>query len=431
MDTMIWTLAGWLGTLLCGVYLGMAIEHWNEQKASPPWTPDELAVNIGNAFDYATGGWGAMTAAGDFDPLEIDVGAPPAARSSEAKPDSLEPAKKRAMHFLTYDEMCAMPEPEWLVEGVIQKRSAALLFGKSNTFKSFLAIDLGLSVAAGIPWHGNPVSQGRVLIVATEGANGVGRKRVPGWFEHHEVPAAIRHNVRLYPTEISLDVKEDVDRFIASAKSIGEFSLIILDIFGGTMAGTEVEDTTARAWVRAIQRIMRETGAATLTAAHTGWQDETRARMHTHFWGSFDSRMRVEGDKDKLQTCLTIERHKDADSTGSWGFSMKPAHGTLVPELDETVRPNKAASWPNSLRIAMQALGAATEEHGIVKVDKDFPSCRIVSLQDWRTHCDNLNLTDSEKPDARQKAFKRARETLQQRGAIDIREGFVWDKEDA
>ncbi len=32
MDTMIWTLAGWLGTLLCGVYLGMAIEHWNEQK---------------------------------------------------------------------------------------------------------------------------------------------------------------------------------------------------------------------------------------------------------------------------------------------------------------------------------------------------------------------------------------------------------------
>ena len=202
--------------------LDVMLEHWNEQKASPPWMPDELAVKVQNAFKFATGGWGAMTAAGDFDALETDLGEPPAARSSEAKPDSLEPAKKRAMHFLTYDEMCAMPEPEWLVEGVIQKRSAALLFGKSNTFKSFLAIDLGLSVAAGIPWHGNPVSQGRVLIVATEGANGVGRKRVPGWFEHHEVPAAIRHNVRLYPTEISLDVKEDVDRFIASAKSIGE-----------------------------------------------------------------------------------------------------------------------------------------------------------------------------------------------------------------
>src|SRR5947207_3423449 len=64
--------------------------------------------------------------------------------------DTDEKSRQRGLHLLTYSEMEAMPEPEWLVEGIIQKRSAVVMFGKSNAFKSFLAIDIGLSVEAGI-----------------------------------------------------------------------------------------------------------------------------------------------------------------------------------------------------------------------------------------------------------------------------------------
>ena len=71
--------------------------------------------------------------------------------------------------------------------------------------------------------------------------------------------------------------------------------------------------------------------------------------------------MRVEGDKDKLTTCLTIERHKDADSSGSWGFAMKQTNGTLVPEFDENVKADKTAGLPVGLRTAMRALDNAIE----------------------------------------------------------------------
>ena len=407
--------------------LDLMASMWNDTKASPPWPYDELRTKVENAFRYATGGWGAKTALaefGDVSDIAGDQGPPPQHIPETAKPKTHKPTSK--LHFLTYDEMLRLPEPEWLVEDVIQRNSAALLFGKSNSFKSFLAIDIGLSVATGRPWHGKQTKQGRVLFVATEGANGVGRLRIPGWLDHYGVEPEQRANVFLYPQEICLDDKEQVKALIAACQAIGGFELIVLDIFGGTMMGSEVEDTTARAWVHNVQAIMRATGAATLTVAHTGWQDDTRARMHTHFWGSFDSRMKVEGDKEKMTTMLMIERHKDADSRGQWGFNLEPSGETLVPVYDPEAKSDGRVSWSESLRAAAEALDEAIAEHGVVKFGNQWPACKVVEVRIWREFCDNRGLSKSDDPDTRARAFRRAREQLLGKKAVEICEDFVW-----
>lgn len=330
------------------------------------------------------------------------------------------------MHLLSYAEMEAMPEPEWLVEGLIQKRSTALMFGKSNSFKSFLAIDIGLSVDAGRDWHGNPVSEGGVLFVATEGANGVGRLRIPTWYQHHAVAEEDRRAF-LYPQEICLDTADDVSELIKQMNIRGSFALVVIDIFGGSMKGSEIEDKTARAWVHGIQRILRETGASVLVVAHTGWQDDTRARMHTHFWGSFDSRLRMEGDKDALTATLTVERHKDADSSGSWGFRMTPAGGSLVPALDASVtkssaKAKKALSGEN--RAALNALDDALQEHGQLRTGTDWPPCKVVHIDQWRKHVYLLSPEDT--PDAKRQGFYRARKALHNGGHIAFFDEHVW-----
>ncbi|TJW44334.1 MAG: AAA family ATPase [Mesorhizobium sp.] len=334
-------------------------------------------------------------------------------------------AKPAGLHILSYAEMEAMPEPDWLVEGLIQKRSTALMFGKSNSFKSFLAIDIGLSVDTGRDWHGNAVSDGGVLFVATEGANGVGRLRIPAWYQHHNVSEEDRRAF-LYPQEICLDAADDVTALIAAMNIRGAFALVVLDIFGGSMKGSEIEDKTARAWVHGIQRILRETGASVLTVAHTGWQDDTRARMHTHFWGSFDSRLRMEGDKDALTGTLTVERHKDADSSGSWGFRMTPTGNSLVPMLDAAVKASKGRNLTVRQRIAMQALDEAVQEHGTRKTGPDWPPCNIVLVDQWREACDRHGVSGSDKADSRLKAFNRSRDNLIDRGVIRIYDGYVW-----
>jgi hypothetical protein len=38
--------------------------------------------------------------------------------------------------------MMQMPAPAWLIEGILPERALTLMFGASNRFKSFLAVDI-------------------------------------------------------------------------------------------------------------------------------------------------------------------------------------------------------------------------------------------------------------------------------------------------
>lgn len=363
-------------------------------------------------------------------------------------PEDLDPPP---FGFLTYEQMTNLPDPAWLVEGVVQEQTAALLFGKSNSFKSFLAIDLLCSVATGTPWHGNEVKgPAPCLYVATEGARGVGKQRIPGWMQAHGIPPELRNNVFMYPQEIALDDDNAVSdllktaghqralRLLSQGERVGNpddpagaFAFVVIDIFGSSMMGPETSDETAREWVRNINRIMREMGCAVLTVAHTGWADETRARMHTHFWGSFDSRMKADGDKDSLTTVLKIDRHKDANSDGEWGFRMEkvqtPTGGTtLVPRLSEDVETKRKPRLSGKPKIAMQALSGALIEQGKKMTGPHFPSCPVVSIDTWRTMCDRHGLTDSDNVQTKGRTFRRVRDELHQKGEVRIFDEYAW-----
>jgi len=361
--------------------------------------------------------------------------------------DPFDMRQEAPLRLLSYDDMQELQEPEWLIEGVIAERTSALLFGKSNSFKSFLAVDMACSVATNRRWHGQRVSPAwqeegdnpnllfDVLYVATEGHIGVAKKRIPGWMDAHGIPHEDRAGIHLYPQEIALDVDKDVDALINSLPYFtpSNFSLIVLDIFGDTMMGPETSDETARAWVRNINRIMRESGAAVLTVAHTGWADETRARMHTHFWGSFDSRMKAEGDKDALTTVLRIDRHKDADSTGEWGFrldkvTLPSGKSTLYPVLSDEVETKRKPRLSGKQKIAMQALSEALIEHGHKPsaTNANLPSCPVVDAERWREMCDRHGLTDSDNTQTKGRVFRRVRDELHEKGEVRIFENYVW-----
>jgi hypothetical protein len=65
--------------------------------------------------------------------------------------------------ILTYDEMLALPEAGFAVEGVIVYRGKNVIFGVSNTFKSFHAVDLGCSISTGRSYHGKAVKKMKVF----------------------------------------------------------------------------------------------------------------------------------------------------------------------------------------------------------------------------------------------------------------------------
>ena len=52
----------------------------------------------------------------------------------------------------------------WLFQGAL-----SVLYGSSNTGKTFVALSIAGHVATGLPWCGNDVRQGPVLYIAAEG----------------------------------------------------------------------------------------------------------------------------------------------------------------------------------------------------------------------------------------------------------------------
>ena len=64
-----------------------------------------------------------------------------------------------------------------MIDGVIPKQGVGLLFGELQTFKSFIALDLAISL--GSQWAGRTTATAPVVYIGAEGAAGL-RKRKEG-----------------------------------------------------------------------------------------------------------------------------------------------------------------------------------------------------------------------------------------------------------
>lgn len=415
------------------------------------WAIDDLAGRVAASDDAESLIAAAMDGA---DISERDMGD----KRDMSRGDVREPDMSRLSgaddlyELLDIDDMAGLPDPDWLVEGMVPATAMTLIFGASNAFKSFLALDMALSVATGRPWQGREVKQGAVIYLASEGAIGVGKQRVRGWMSHYGVRGKppfflLREEVLLNDPASFQKLMDTID-----AQLGGKLALIVCDVLSGTRKGSEVDDVAAADHVRALQTIVRRYGASVMSVTHTGWGDAERARGHTHTWGSYDTRLKVEGDAEALATTLTINRHKDAGMGAPMTFNLLPvpvpgmtvqqgehkgeAVTTLVPIWNADAQPvgkrDKAGqgSMSRSVKTALDQLRNAVIDAGAPPPPnmKDIPrSVSVVSKELLRNRCYSAGISGSDTTQsARRKAFDRAVDTLKDRGILAEWEGFVW-----
>lgn len=79
--------------------------------------------------------------------------------------------------YLAVSELDQLPQPEPLIDGVLDKRTLFVVAGKGGTYKSFLTFDWLASVATGRKWQGHETHQAKCLLVVGEGAYGLQRRR--------------------------------------------------------------------------------------------------------------------------------------------------------------------------------------------------------------------------------------------------------------
>ena len=93
----------------------------------------------------------------------------------------------RILSGTDYADMSTVSRKQWLVHHLLAVGELSAFYGEPGSGKSVLAQDIGLHLAAGLPWFGREVKQSAVLYVALERAAVVARRALAFGIEHDMV----------------------------------------------------------------------------------------------------------------------------------------------------------------------------------------------------------------------------------------------------
>ena len=168
-----------------------------------------------------------------------------------------------------------------LVEGVLVAGESSIIYGDSNSGKTFFGIDLSCCVADGHDWMGRRTERGLVIYLATESPASV-KRRLQAYQKHHKrrVPnfCIVQAPINLFASDTDTDAIIDLVKVIEAQR--GQRARLIV---GDTMArlvagGNENSGEDMGLVVARIDRIRAETGAHFCLIHHSGKVQASGAR---------------------------------------------------------------------------------------------------------------------------------------------------------
>ncbi|KQO69518.1 hypothetical protein ASF22_02605 [Methylobacterium sp. Leaf87] len=225
------------------------------------------------------------------------------------------PAKLRLELLSAVAETALTVAARPLVKGLLDCGAMTILYGESNTGKTFAAMDLAFHVASGRPWGGMRTAGLPVVYVVAEGGNGA-RKRAAALIAKYG-PCDGFHFV-LSPVNL-LDPAADLGPLIALLKSVDGLGLVVLDTLSRVMAGgDENSSVDMGALVRHLDAIRAVTGAHVLVVHHTGKDTAKGARGHSLLRAATDTEIEV------TVGCIGVTKQRDLDKEYVTGFDLVP-----------------------------------------------------------------------------------------------------------
>lgn len=275
-------------------------------------------------------------------------------------------------------ELEAMEETPWQVEGIIPEKALGLLFGASETYKSFIALDLALHITLGLDYHGRAVQRGPVVYVAAEGYFGM-KKRLAAWKKYRGVEGKLgiyflRHSLEVRRGSADLSGLREAIR----EKVGGPVAAIFLDTLSRNFVGNENAADAMVDYLRGCDELREATGASLLSVHHTGHLEADRGRGHSSLRAALDVEMKVTRDGDRVT--LSCTKQKDAAHFPALAFDMLPVSASLVPKAVGTVD----HKWTDS---RLKAAKALPTEGGLTRAqwakEADMPPGTLRHALDW------------------------------------------------
>lgn len=261
---------------------------------------------------------------------------------SKELPESLRLSFKQIMNK-------PIPPEDWLVEGVWMLGSVGLIIGSPKMGKSFLALDLGLSVASGLPFldtfevhHPGPV-----VIVSKEDTEAALQSRLRKIAEHKRI---IPKSIEGSPTKFTLrmTVEQDLPLFIDLSqdfvfdsahtekllswleeieKQVGKIALIIIDpVLKSLPEGIDeykASEVNSSVFLSATT-VSKRTGASVCLIHHRGKgpADGRDALGSIAFFASSESTLFIGGNQRKDGEFINVEGVYKGSSDQFWKYQL-------------------------------------------------------------------------------------------------------------
>jgi hypothetical protein len=333
-----------------------------------------------------------------------------------------------------YDPSCN----SYLVKGWLDAGAVSLVYAPSNAGKTFFVLDLCFHVAAGMPWMGNRVREGRVLYLVSEGATGFRGRMQAVEISRPELYAAGHKNLVSLPAQIDLRSHEDV-RSIQTVVGHDRCDLLIVDTLAMAFGdGNENDAQDMTQFLKQVKTLAERLGCHVLLVHHPG-KDATRgARGSSTLRAAVDTEIEIAIDNSTGIRTATITKQREGPTGLSVAFELERV--TLGEDDDGDQATScvvRQASYDGSVRrtpmtghnqVAYQALQEIAGSSGTTstQAEEQDPPPVVVTVQVWKDAFLQKLTHNGSKADSNIKAFKRAAHWLMDEGYVRIVGDHVW-----
>ncbi|MGF6665002.1 KaiC/GvpD/RAD55 family RecA-like ATPase [Paraburkholderia atlantica] len=273
----------------------------------------------------------------------------------------------------------AYEPPDELVQGLLTVGGASVLYGDSNSGKTFFVIDMAAAVARGAEWLGKRTEPGMVLYLAAESPESV-KARLQAYQRHHQ---AVVPNFAIVENAVNLfDGDGDTEAIIATVRQLEasrrtKVRLIVGDTLARMSAGAN--ENAGQDMGRVIERFDRirtECKAHFLLIHHSGKAVAAGARGWSGIRAAVDTEIEItDGPTGR---CAEITKQRDLSTKGERiGFRLtaitlgetkwgSPATSCVVEPSEAPERPKGKASNATEGAIAEFL---ASQSGGVKKMD--------------------------------------------------------------
>ncbi|MCF6386533.1 helicase RepA family protein [Mycobacterium sp. MBM] len=268
-----------------------------------------------------------MTTAARTDTPE-DIPLPPDPSDAEPAPPpaGADPQPVLASLLLSRSALHTLPDPEPLIDNVLDQGTVALLYGRWGTGKSFIALDWAASVATKRSWQGRASQHRQVLYVAAEGAFGM-KGRCDAWETgwHTQIGDG---DLDILPRPVNLTNRMEVGNLAALIDWSG-YGFVVIDTLARCMVGADENSAKdCGEVIDALTRLREATpdGRGVILGVHHTGKDGKTLRGSSAFEGGADTVYAV--NKDGGLIVLDREKRKDGPKTDRHELRLDPIPGT-------------------------------------------------------------------------------------------------------